>query len=211
MAPSQSQVGSVTCWVEELRGGDPEAARPLWERYFERLVRVARARLRAAGRTGGAADEEDAALSAFNSFCQRARLGQFANLRDRDDLWRLLVIITARKALDQVQRDGRRKRGGGRVLRQADRPVSGADDAEVLGGLDQVVGPGPNPAFAALVAEEYRRRLDALDDETLRRIALEKLEGFANAEIAARLGCSLRTVANRLERIRQIWRVELQS
>src|SRR5262245_11049219 len=52
--------GSVTCWLDLLRAGDPAAAQKLWEGYFRRLVGLARARLRAAPRR--AADEEDVAL-----------------------------------------------------------------------------------------------------------------------------------------------------
>src|SRR5262249_22795994 len=60
--------GSVTRWIDELKAGEDAAVQPLWERYFARLVRLARAKLRVA-RRGASEDEEDAALSAFNSFC----------------------------------------------------------------------------------------------------------------------------------------------
>src|SRR4051794_29187265 len=92
--------GSVSRWLGDLKAGDEAAVQPLWERYFARLVTLARARLRAGRR--GAADEEDAALSAFNSFCTGVARGRFPRLADRDDLWRLLVVITARKAGAQV-------------------------------------------------------------------------------------------------------------
>ena len=65
--------GSVTLWVGDLKAGDHAAAQKLWERYFEKLVRLARAKLRAALRA--AEDEEDAALSAFDSFCPAAAKG----------------------------------------------------------------------------------------------------------------------------------------
>src|SRR5262245_58193285 len=67
--------GSVTALLERLKAGDHEAVRLLWQRYYPRLVGLARKRLQAVPRR--AADEEDAALSAFNSFCQRAEQGQF--------------------------------------------------------------------------------------------------------------------------------------
>src|SRR5919206_1363508 len=104
---------SVTQWIDRLKAGDPDAAQKLWERYFRRLVRLARQKLRAAPRR--AADEEDVALSAFDSFCRGLERGRFPQLQDRDDLWRLLVVITARKAVDQVQHEARAKRGGGPV------------------------------------------------------------------------------------------------
>jgi hypothetical protein len=103
--------GSVTQWLGALRGGDLQAAQPLWERYFARLVRLAQARLRARPWPRAVEDEEDAALSAFDSFCRAATQGRFPRLDDRDDLWRLLVALTERKLTDQVRRARRQKRG----------------------------------------------------------------------------------------------------
>jgi hypothetical protein len=85
--------GSVTCWLALLQAGEPAAVQPLWERYFRRLVSLARKLLDKSPRA--AADEEDVALSAFNSFCREAEAGRFPRLADRDSLWRLLVVLTA--------------------------------------------------------------------------------------------------------------------
>ena len=76
--------GSVTHWIQALRGGDPDAAQKLWERYFPRLVGLARKRLQGARRR--VEDEEDVALSAFKSFWRGARQGRFPQLADRNDL-----------------------------------------------------------------------------------------------------------------------------
>ena len=205
---SFGEQGSITRWLGDLKAGDPEAAQPLWERYYARLVRLARARLNLRRRSAAAEDEEDAALSAFHSFCEGAAHGRFPRLADRDDLWKLLVVITARKAGAQLQREGRHKRGGGRVvdaadLRDRDPSASAGDDL-----LDQVIGTEPTPEFAAMVAEEYRRLLDSLDDDELRRVALDRMEGYTTDEIAARLGCARRTVARRLDLIRKTWEAE---
>ena len=105
MPMSLEPEGSVTCWIDHLRAGDDVAAQRLWERYFHQLVRLARANLRAKPR--GAVDEEDIALSAFDSFCRGTGQGRFPRLDDRDSLWRLLVTITARKVVDQVERECR--------------------------------------------------------------------------------------------------------
>jgi DNA-directed RNA polymerase specialized sigma24 family protein len=193
--------GSVTRWIGELQAGADAAAQPLWERYFRALVHLARARLRAAPRA--AADEEDVALSAFDSFCAGAARGRFPRLDDRDDLWRVLVTITARKAADLVQRQRRQKRGGGRVRDEAG--LAGGAHPGGAGGLDQIAGGEPTPEFAALVADECRRLLDVLGDETLRRIVLRKMEGYTAAEIAAQLDCSVRTVTNKLKLVRLKW------
>src|SRR6516162_145511 len=105
-----SSPGSVTAWIAQLRAGDAAAAQPLWEGYYRRLVGLARQRL--LGRPRAAADEEDVALSAFDSFCRGAEQGRFPRLADRDNLWQLLVTITARKALQLIRHERRRKRGG---------------------------------------------------------------------------------------------------
>jgi DNA-directed RNA polymerase specialized sigma24 family protein len=49
-----------------------------------------------------------------------------------------------------------------------------------------------------MMAEQYLHLLGRLGNETLRRIATRKLEGYANEEIAARLGCGRRTVERKL-------------
>src|SRR5262249_59523795 len=102
--------GSVTEYIDKLKAGDPVAAQMLWERYFQRLVRLARKYLQK-GRPR-MADEEDVALSAFDSFCRGAEEGRFPQLADRDNLWRLLVVLTARKASHVLRDEGRQRRGG---------------------------------------------------------------------------------------------------
>src|SRR5438477_6801392 len=112
-----ASTGSVSHWISLLKAGDPVAAQRLWEFYFERLVHLARKKL--AGAPRRAADEEDVALSAFDSFCRAAQQGKFPRLDDRQDLWQLLVLIATRKAVNLRQHDGRRKRGAGAVLDEA--------------------------------------------------------------------------------------------
>jgi DNA-directed RNA polymerase specialized sigma24 family protein len=200
MAPDQ---GSVTLWICALRAGDPHAARELWRRYFEALVRLARARLRAR-----VVAEEDVALSAFDSFYAGVARGRFPDIADRDDLWRLLITMTTRKAANQHRRDSRQKRGGGRVVLEsalAAGPESEADD------LGQVIGPEPSPEFAAQVAEECGRRLGGLPDEALRTVATMKMEGYTNEEIADRLGCGERTITRKLAVIRKAWIAEEEA
>ena len=80
---------AVTQWIEQLKEGDSAAAEKLWQRYFQQVVEQARRKLQ--GASAAMADEEDVAVSAFKSFCNAAREGRFPDLRDRDDLWRLLL------------------------------------------------------------------------------------------------------------------------
>jgi DNA-directed RNA polymerase specialized sigma24 family protein len=200
-----SSGGSVTEWIARLKAGEQAAAQPLWERYFERLVGLARKKLH--GTRKGAGDEEDVALSALDSFCRGAARGRFPQLADRHDLWALLVVITARKAVELHKREHARKRGGGAV--RGDSALLGPDGAAPeAGGLEQVVGSEPTPAFAAEVAEECRRLFSRLDDPGLCLLALLKMEGYSNEEAARHLGCALSTVERRLRLIRDTWQRE---
>jgi DNA-directed RNA polymerase specialized sigma24 family protein len=198
--------GSVSHWIDQLKAGDPAAAERLWERYFEQLVTLARIRLRSTPRR--VADEEDVALSAFDSFCRGVEHGRFPELLHRDSLWRLLVTITLRKAHNLRRDEQRQKRGGGQVLGESEWRDA-ADSAIAEAGLDQVVGREPTPEWAAQVAEECRRLLGRLNDAALQTLALLKMEGYTNQEVAARLGCGLRTVERKLRLVRQIWGKEV--
>ena len=189
-----SPEGSISRCIVLLKAGDQAAAQRLWEAYARRLIGLARARLRGLPRR--VADEEDIALSVFDSFCRNAGRGQFPRLDDRGDLWQLHVVLTLRKVVDLARYQGRRSRRDGAV-------VSLADLAEC--GLDDIADPGPTPELAAEVAEECRRLLDVLDDETLRAVAIWKLEGYTTHEIAGKLECVDQTIERKLRTIRSIW------
>jgi RNA polymerase sigma factor (sigma-70 family) len=196
-----SSVGSVTTWLEQLRAGDQAVAEQLWARYYPRLVGLASKKLRGVPRR--IADEEDVALSAFDSFCRGLAEGRFPKLEDRDNLWALLVVITAGKAADLRQHQGRQKRGGGKVGGESVLDDVFAD-AEGAAGINQVVGAEPTPELAAQVAEEFQRLLAMLPSDEVRRVAVWKMEGCTNDEIAARLPCSRATVERRLQLIRSV-------
>jgi DNA-directed RNA polymerase specialized sigma24 family protein len=201
-----SDDGSVSGWINQLKDGDGDAARNLWQGYFERLVALARAKLRGVRRR--AEDEEDVALSAFASFCRGVAEGRFPQLNNRDDLWRLLVLITARKASSLAERQGRLKRGGGQV--RGDSALEG-DGNGPRQGWDGIAGDEPTPEFAAQAAEEYCRLLELLGDDELCSIAVWKMEGLTNQEIADRLGCAVPTVERRLRLIRKTWSAEVPA
>jgi DNA-directed RNA polymerase specialized sigma24 family protein len=193
-----SSDASITRLIGMLKQGDRVASQQLWEAYFGRLVGLARDRLK--NTVLRVADEEDVALSAFDSFFRRAERGQFPQLEDRDDLWQLLFVLTVRKAINLVHYQGRKSRGGGRV--------QSLQDLEALG-ADQILGTEPSPELAAQMTEECQRLLARLGDETLRAVALWKMEGYTNIEIAAKLGCVEQTVERKLRAVRQVWSNEV--
>jgi DNA-directed RNA polymerase specialized sigma24 family protein len=199
------QEGATSLWIRGLKEGDDGAVQQLWRDYFERLVTLARAKLRGVPRR--AADEEDAALSAFDSFCRNAREGRFPRLDNRDDLWHLLVTITARKAYDLAERERRQKRGAGQV--RNDSALVDPDRGDSEHGWAAIAGTEPSPEFAAQTLEEYRALLARLRDDELRSIAVWKMEGLTNEEIAGRLSCAVPTVERRLRLIRKTWSAQL--
>jgi DNA-directed RNA polymerase specialized sigma24 family protein len=174
----------------------------LWQRYYSRLVALARNKLRNRCRV---ADEEDVALSAFAGFCRAVEQGRFPQLNDRDDLWKLLVVISMRKASDLVKRECRKKRGGGKVHAKSSLTPD-APGAEME--LEQIVGEEPTPDFVAEMAEECQRLLETLGNGELQAIAVWKMEGYTNEEIAAKLGYVTVTIERRLRLIRTIWEGE---
>jgi DNA-directed RNA polymerase specialized sigma24 family protein len=191
-----TQEGSVSRWLGPVQAGDPAAAQQLWQRYFLTLVEMARKRLRLAAPR--AADAEDVALSAFDSFCRSARDGRFPQLQDRDDLWRLLVVITTRKVSHLLRDEAREKRGG--AARAA---AAHGDDESAL--LEQALSREPTPELAAQTTEEFSRLLVLLGDDQLRQVAVWRMEGHTVEEIADRAGCAPRSVKRKLQAIRTLW------
>lgn len=203
---TESFENSVSIWIEKLKQGDDDAARNLWERYFQKLVKVGGNVLQGAHRR--VTDGEDVAISAFQSLCEGAAEGRFDQLSGRDELWRLMVAITSLKAKEHIRRNLAKKRGGGEV-RGHSVVLRNDGPADDMGGFEQFIGMEPTPEFISILDEEHERLLAALRDDTQRQIATLRLQGFANEEIAERLGVALRTVERKLNRIRETWAREL--
>jgi RNA polymerase sigma factor (sigma-70 family) len=200
------ECGSVTKLIRDLPCDDREvseaAARRIWERYFVALLGLARQQLNV--RVRRREDEEDVLQSMYKSFYRRQRRGDF-DLASRDDLWKLLVTITLRKARNVANRHHYGIRD---VHREQADSTTGADDPDrCCCTLEQIEASSPTPAEAAILNEELEQRLQALGDRDpeLRQIALLKLEGYTNGEIAKTIGRVERTVERKLDIIRRKW------
>ena len=77
---------SISRFIQQVKEGDDEAAAAIWEHCFAELVQLARRKLIV--RRDPMADEEDIAISVFESFCRAAEAGRFADLKDREGLGR---------------------------------------------------------------------------------------------------------------------------
>lgn len=184
---------SVTVWIDLLCDGDEQAAEELWKHISARLHEFAKAKLDV--QTRRQYDENDAANSAFHSLCRGIADGRI-EAENRDALWGLLAVITSRKISAQRSYLNRQKRGGGAVSGE-----SGFGDAGINAiGSDQLP-----PDVLAEVSESCAQLLDALPDETMKKIVLLKFQGAKNGEVADELKCTRRTIERKLERIRRIW------
>ncbi len=195
-----SQNSEVSQWMIRVREGDGDAAQALWDKYFQKLVRRATDQL---GRHQRMSDGEDAALSALNSFFQGMEEGDFTWLRNRQDLWRLLVTITVRKASRHLRHEHREKRGGGAVFGEsAFLPVGASSEVPGIAGIDAALARGAQltPEDVALLQEEYLHLLDSLPKGGIRETAellLQYGDKYDKKEMADQMNCSVRTIERR--------------
>jgi DNA-directed RNA polymerase specialized sigma24 family protein len=182
---------SISAWLDGMKKGDDRAAALLWDRYYLRLVGLARKRMRDFPRP--VSDEEDAALSAFHDFCLAVREDpRYADLRGRDNLWRVLVRFTVNKVKSHLDRELAEKRGGGRV--QGESALAGpADDPAAPAGLDRQPSSAPDPALLAEFDDKFNHFFGRLNEREAEVAAL-RLEGHGTDDIARAVGLAPATV-----------------
>ena len=188
----------MTHWLPALQQGDERATERLWQEYFVKIVRLAKRHM--TGLRFTAADEEDVALSAMNSFCRMAQKREDP-IADSTELWKLLATIVKRKANKERQRQNAGRRPDRHVLGEsAVSPLH--DDEEHRNGIAQFPSRDPAPELAAELAETWERILSLPDAEEL---VLLKNDGYSNSEIAEKMGCSTRTIQRNIEKIWKEW------
>jgi len=180
--------GSVTRLIPSLKAGDDKALEEIFQRYFVRLVGLARKRLDPEFRR--MTDEDDAAQSALKSFWHRLKDGGFPKLVNSATLWSLLAKITRRKVADHVHREMAKKRGGSKM--QGESALSTREDRK------------PTASEVAELVDECEKALAALPSDVLRQVAILEADGYSRKEVASQLNCSERTVARYLAELRKI-------
>lgn len=188
----------ITLWLGGLKEGDQLDVEKIVSRYYQPIMNVVRTRLPAAVRRF--ADEEDVAISALNSFVVRAQAGQFAKLENRDDLWKVLVTISFRKAGKYVKRESAQKRGGRNVRGESVFKGAGGSGLEQVADERQLVD---EDIDSKECAERILDFVDSLKDEALRFIVMGKSEGLTDSLIADQLNCSPKTVQRKMKRLRE--------
>jgi DNA-directed RNA polymerase specialized sigma24 family protein len=199
----QTKENEVTLWIKSVEAGDDSSAGQLWSYCFPKLLSYSKKKL--PDHLRRALDEEDVALSAFKSFCLAAAKGSFPQLEGRDDLWKLLLCIANRKAQNYVRRELREKRGGGQVRGESIFEMGGNSSDPNDVGIGNVAGKMASPEMLAQFTDDARAMIDMLQDDTIKTIALLRMEGYSVEEIAERLECGKRTIERRLTLIRKTW------
>ena len=182
---------TVTKWIAALRQGDEASAKKLWNLYFQRLMNFAKSRMGAV--TTAIYDEEDAAISTFRVLCENLKAGKYPDIADGDEFWRLMLTVAARKISRRLEYESAAKRNAGSAqLERIDVSLAVTKDA-------------------SQVAVEYEELLSKLNDPNLERVAVLKLDGYTNEEIATAINRTRRTVQRMLDLIRDLWREELDN
>jgi len=192
----------VTLWMDQLRAEDDSAASNLWHHFVNRIQESARRKL--GSTTRRVYDEEDVAQSAFHSVCSGISAGRFPDLNDRESLLHLLLAITSRKVSQRVRHDHRKRRDVNRLITDSIFVRSSGDVLPRV--VDSVPSREPTPEFAIEFVDVCESLFKSLDDQQLKDVALLRIEGFEDSEIAKKLNCSRRTVQRRLEIIRRHWK-----
>jgi len=194
-----SDRGDISIWLDQAKQGDKDALERLHEAYYQRLVNFARRKLGQTNRRF--ADEEGIANDAMYGVFQCMKDGRYTKLDNRDDLWKLLAVITRRIVKDEVEKARADKRGGGKVRGES---VFAVRDDSCLGGIDQIASESLSPDGLVQNNDTIERLLSELNEKE-RDIALAKLAGYRNDEIAAKLGVTKRQICRKLAMIRKAW------
>jgi DNA-directed RNA polymerase specialized sigma24 family protein len=189
--------GTITAALMALKDQDDQAIELLWQRFFERLCGYAESRIYRRHRR--LIDPDQIATDAFMALVDGVQNHRFEKVRNRDELWQMLTLIAARKTIVAHRRLARQKRGGGNLrgdsVFQGSRHMSLQDFAS-----DEIT-----PAVMAELEELSGILLDELNDDSLRQIAILRMAGHSNGEIAQKLSVSERTVERKLRMIRKVW------
>ncbi len=181
--------------LELWRAGDEGAAKELYDKFVDQLVGLARQRI--SQRFASRVDAEDIVQSVFRTFFHRAREGQF-EVRDQDDICKLLVRITIHKTLRQIAHHRRAKRDARMEMGQ------GESNQEYL---QSMLNGDPSPEDAIVLLDELEHFLSQLTPED-RQILEMRMEGYTTSDISKKLNINDRRIRRLMERIRSLAKKE---
>ncbi len=177
--------------VNEVQAGSESAAKDLFDKYCERLLRLAKRRI--GQRMSSRFDPEDVVQSAFRTFFTRVKNDEF-EFAHEDDLFKLLVRLTVRKTLRRIQYHRADKRNPEVEMGHK------SDGSEIFA---HVASDEPTAEVEVALLDEFEKfvgQLPALDRQVLEL----KVQGYSTVEIADRLGTYDRKVRRIIERLEEM-------
>jgi RNA polymerase sigma-70 factor (ECF subfamily) len=181
--------------MEQLRAGDPEASRRIFETYAHRLIGLARSRMDGMHRQKEGA--EDIVQSALASFFLRHAARPF-DLANWDNLWALLTVITLRKCYHHVEH----YRAACRDVRRETMAQQGDTDDSTASFI--AIAREPSPDEVAGLCDTLGELLRGLPERD-RRIVTLALDDHSIPEISRIVGRSEYLVRKVIQQIRQRW------
>jgi DNA-directed RNA polymerase specialized sigma24 family protein len=169
----------------------------IWDHFFRRLCAFAETKIYKRHRRLISADE--IASNAFLALVDGIREKRFEKVRNRDELWKMLTLIAARKAVNLRKRHDRAKRGNGQIKGGSVFGAAGINSVADFLQRDLA------PDVGAQILDLSQQLLKRLPTDELRNVALWRMAGYSNVEIAEKLGCVERTVERKLNLIRAVW------
>jgi RNA polymerase sigma-70 factor (ECF subfamily) len=158
--------------IHRIGVGDDQAATRLVRDFEPTVRRVLRARLRDNAGARREFDSMDICQSVMANFFVRAAAGQF-DLKEPDDLIKLLLTMTRNKLAEKMRRQHRQRR----------------DSRRATGGVEELPLASPDPSPSRVVAgkellDTVRERLGEED----RRLVELRGQGLSWEEVAAAMG-----------------------
>jgi RNA polymerase sigma-70 factor (ECF subfamily) len=184
--------------IAEFQAGSESAAQALFDRYCERLMRLAKRRI--GQRMTSRVDPEDVVQSAYRTFFTQVKNDEFS-FHEQDDLFKLLVRLTVHKALRQIAYHRAAKRNPELEALQSSNPQEF---------LQQISAESATPDMEVALLDEFEQfmgQLQPLDRDVLQL----KLQGYSTVEIAEKLGSYDRKIRRVLERIQELARGRPES
>lgn len=201
MTDNSQEQGSVSHWLEGMKNQDQESIRKLWDRYFDKLVTIARTKM--PSDANPISDEEDIAMSVFCALNNAAANNRLNELTNRNELWALLLTITQRKIINAHRYNSAQKRNTMRTQNETD--MNSAFASTQIFNMDLLASQDPTPETLSILNEQFRSLIEQLNDVKLQKIAIKKMEGYKNEEISRDIGVALRTTERKLKVIRKHW------
>ena len=172
--------------VRLLRSGEQAAATDLYERYSDRLLKLARSNTSA--NLAPRFDPEDVVQSVFRSFFRRVSQGAY-DVPAGEELWRLLLVLSLNKVRALAKHHRAQKRS-------VDVTLTGEDYSDLV---TQFATPDPQPRQ---ILEMVIDRVLGEMPEAQRSIVEQRIQGESVTNIAAKTKRSKRTVERVIKKFR---------